>query len=81
MDITNLGVIQELMKKGDISMMINIPTLGKDVRRNGFKLRSLSEHLNIPNFTCLDTVGVYTKAMSTYRNEKDISYDTINSYI
>ena len=80
MDITKLDQIQSLMKKGDISMLINIPTLGKDVTRNGFKLRSLSEHLNIPNFTCLDTVGIYAKAMSTYRNSKEITYDTINSY-
>jgi carbamoyl-phosphate synthase large subunit len=75
-----LGV-QEQMKNKTITMMINIPTKGKDVRRAGFKLRSLAEHLNIPNFTCLDTVDAYIKALKTQRSQEYIDYDTIDYYM
>jgi len=80
-DISELSKIESMMKKGEIVMSINIPTKGKDVTRNGFKLRSLSEHLNIPNFTCLDTVKEYIKAMHTYRDNHSISYDTVDDYL
>ncbi|WZL83014.1 carbamoyl-phosphate synthase large subunit [Vallitaleaceae bacterium 9-2] len=79
-DGSALTTIQELMKDKTITMMINIPTKGKDVGRNGFKLRSLAEHLNIPNFTCLDTVEAYIKALQTKRSQQPIDYDTIDFY-
>lgn len=81
MDINDLDSLQDMMKEGKIDMMINIPTKGKDVSRAGFKLRSLAEHLDIPNFTCLDTVKVYLEAMKTYRSEEAVDYDTIDYYL
>ena len=80
-DGNDLRLIQEQMKNKTITMMINIPTKGKDVRRAGFKLRSLAEHLDIPNFTCLDTVNAYIKALKTQRSQEFIDYDTIDYYM
>ncbi|MBN2222686.1 MAG: carbamoyl-phosphate synthase large subunit, partial [Vallitaleaceae bacterium] len=80
-DIQNISGIQEMMKKKEIAMMINIPTKGKDISKYGFKLRSLAEHLSVPSFTCLDTVKAYLGAMKTYRSEKIIDYDVIDYYM
>ncbi len=80
-DIDDLRDLEDMMKSGDIKILINIPTLGKNVDRAGFKLRSLAEHLSVMNFTCLDTVHAYLEAMKTYRQEEVITYDTIDYYI
>lgn len=73
--------IEELMKNNKITMVINIPTKGKDVRRNGFKLRTLSEHLKVPCFTCYDTVNAYILALETYLEKEDLSYERIDYYM
>ncbi len=80
-DIDDLTELEEMMKTGHIKILINIPTVGKNVHRSGFKLRSLAEHLSVMNFTCLDTVDAYLKAMKTYRQDHTITYDTIDTYI
>jgi len=80
-DITDLNLVEENMKNGTINIVINIPTKGKDGTRSGFKLRSLAEHLSIPNFTCFDTVNAYIEAMKTYRCGDIIDYDTIDFYM
>lgn len=80
--LNNLIEIQQQMKDESIAIVINIPTKGKDVSRDGYKLRNLAEHLNISSFTCLDTVGAYILAMKAYLKEGDsIGYDTIDTYM
>lgn len=80
-DLVEVDTIEAKMKDGSLNIVINIPTKGKDSTRNGFKLRSLAEHLSIPNFTCMDTVNAYIEAMKTYRCDNTIDYDTIEYYM
>lgn len=80
--LSDRDTLQDLMKKGDLAMVINTPTKGKDVDRNGYKLRNLAEHLNVSSFTCLDTVGAYLIALKTLKEQGDaITYDTIDYYM
>lgn len=73
--------IQKMMKNNEIVMVINIPTRGKDVKRNGFKIRNLAEHLKIPCFTCYDTVYAYIKAMETFIKKETMTYEGIDFYM
>lgn len=77
----NMNAIQEMMKEEEIALVINIPTKGKDARRSGFKLRTLSEHLKVPCFTCYDTVDIYIKAMETYRKGEELTFESIEDYM
>jgi carbamoyl-phosphate synthase large subunit len=81
MDITELTSMQTMLKNESLVMVINVPTKGKDVTRDGYKLRNLAEHLNVSSFTCLDTVEAYLTAMKTYMAGEDITYDTIDAYM
>jgi carbamoyl-phosphate synthase large subunit len=77
----DLRKVQELMKNEALAFVINIPTKGKDTTRSGFKLRTLSEHLKVPCFTCYDTVNAYIKAMDTYRQKEVLTFETIDYYM
>lgn len=76
-----LPIIQEMMKKQELAMVINIPTKGKDTKRSGFKIRNLSEHLKIPCFTCYDTVNAYIQAMETHIKKENMTYESIEYYM
>ncbi|PKM56257.1 MAG: carbamoyl-phosphate synthase large subunit [Firmicutes bacterium HGW-Firmicutes-5] len=80
-NISDLSDIQLMFKKDEVAMVINVPTKGKDVSRDGYKLRNLAEHLSVPSFTCLDTVKAYLQALKTYMDNAPIDYDTIDAYM
>lgn len=80
-DKNDLLSIQEMMKKEEIALVINMPTKGKDTKRSGFKIRNLSEHLKVPCFTCYDTVNAYIKAMETYLKKETLTYEGIDYYM
>jgi carbamoyl-phosphate synthase large subunit len=69
-----------MMKRDEIAFVVNIPTKGKDIRRAGFKLRTLAERLKVPCFTCYDTVGAYMMAMEAYIEEEPLTYEPIAYY-
>ena len=80
LDVYDYKAVREMLKTGHISLMVNIPTKGKDTTRMGYKLRNLAEHLNVPSFTCFDTVEAYLLAMDTYNDGEELSYDVIDVY-
>lgn len=77
----NIMEIQERMKDGRISMVLNIPTQGKNKLRNGFQIRSRAEQLKVPCFTCFDTAEAYLKAYETYHQNMNITFDVLEEYI
>ncbi|PKM94201.1 MAG: carbamoyl-phosphate synthase large subunit [Firmicutes bacterium HGW-Firmicutes-1] len=77
----DLPVIHGMMKNKEIAMVINIPTRGKDIKRGGFKIRNLAEHLKVPCFTCYDTVNAYIKAMETHMKKETMTYEGIDYYM
>lgn len=73
--------LQEKMKAGGISIVVNIPTKGKMVERAGYKLRNLAEHLGMPNFSCFDTIKAWLLAYDTACTSEDLSFDIISAYM
>ncbi|GMQ56720.1 carbamoyl-phosphate synthase (glutamine-hydrolyzing) large subunit [Vallitalea sediminicola] len=76
----NVKDVRDKMKNGEIIMVFNIPTKGKDVKRDGFKLRTFAQHLGIPCFTCIDTLREYLNVMEFIKEENEIDYETIDYY-
>jgi len=73
--------IHSMIKNNELNIVINTPTIGKDTRRCGFKLRTCAEQYKIPCFTSLDTARAFIKALKTKRSCGNLTYDDINSYI
>jgi len=76
----SLEEIKGELRNGEIAMVINTVTLGRVPDRFGFQLRSYSQVLDVPCFTCMDTVAAYMKAYEQLRTTDDMTYDTIASY-
>ncbi|MFZ7132783.1 MAG: carbamoyl-phosphate synthase large subunit [Eubacteriales bacterium] len=76
----DLDHIKEKLKAREICTVVNTPTIGKDTTRTGFKIRSYCQMMNIPSFTCLDTVDAYLKALKILRDDEEVTYDTIDVY-
>ncbi|NLF83164.1 MAG: carbamoyl-phosphate synthase large subunit, partial [Candidatus Gastranaerophilales bacterium] len=80
-DKFDTDLIHEKIKNKEINLVLNTPTIGKDVRRCGFKLRTYAEQYKVPCFTSLDTVKAYLLALKTFKKEKSFTYDELKSYI
>ena len=76
----DFDVIHSMIKNSEVNIVINTPTIGKDIRRCGFKLRTCAEQYKVPCFTSLDTAKAYIKALKTKRSCGSLTYDDINSY-
>ncbi|HAE61357.1 MAG TPA: carbamoyl-phosphate synthase large subunit [Eubacteriaceae bacterium] len=76
----DLEHIKEKIKSKEISIVINTPTIGRDETRFGFKLRSYCQSLNVPCFTCMDTVSAYIESIRELEDAKNLTYDTIDEY-
>lgn len=74
-------LIHKMIKNNEINIVINTPTIGKDIRRCGFKLRTCAEQYKVPCFTSLDTANAYIRAYKTVKSCGKLTYDDINSYI
>jgi len=79
-DKFDYDLIHKMIKDKDINIVINTPTIGKDTRRCGFKLRTCAEQYKVPCFTSLDTARAYLLALKTVKSCGKLSYDDINSY-
>ena len=55
--------ILELIKSGIIDFVIDIPTKGKDLRTDGFRIRRTAIEASINVYTSLDTVGALLDIM------------------
>ena len=56
--------IIKALKDGDVSMVINTPTRGKQPDRLGFVLRRTSMEFNVPCITSMDTLSALLSVMS-----------------
>ncbi|MEI7473570.1 MAG: carbamoyl-phosphate synthase large subunit [bacterium] len=80
-DIENIDEIINKIKSGEINLVINTPTLGKNPKRAGFKIRQAAQQYKIPTFTCIDTFDAYIKALTAYQNKDKLTFETIDYYI
>ena len=80
-DKFDFDLIHRMIKNNEINIVLNTPTIGKDVRRCGFKLRTWAEQYKIPCFTSLDTASAYLTALKTKKSCGKLTYDEINAYM
>jgi carbamoyl-phosphate synthase large subunit len=55
--------IIDLIQKGEIKLIINTPTRGRQPERDGFKIRRKAVEMSIPCLTSLDTAQVLLRCM------------------
>ncbi len=80
-DKFDFDTIRDMIKNKQVNIVINTPTIGKDVRRCGFRLRTYSEQYRVPCFTSLDTAKAYLLALKTLKKGEKVTYDKIKDYM
>jgi len=68
--------ILDRVKRGDFDMVINIPSIGDDVTRDGYKIRRQCVESKVQNFTSLEASLYYLDALND--DQKDNIYDICN---
>jgi carbamoyl-phosphate synthase large subunit len=56
-----------LMRKGDIALIINTPTLSRGARRDGYQMRRLAVELEIPFITTMPAAAAAVHAIAAVR--------------
>lgn len=64
--------IPDLIHSGELSLIINTPTKGKEANRDGFKIRRLAAESKVPCFTAVDTVVGFYDAIAKGFKEEDL---------
>lgn len=64
--------ISELIHSGELSLIINTPTKGKEAGRDGFKIRRMAAESKVPCFTAIDTARGFYDAIQKGLKEEDL---------
>lgn len=67
------------IQNGEIHMVINTPTRGKNPQKFGFTIRREAIEYNIPSITCLDTANALLKALIE-KDTSDYNVIPLNQY-
>ncbi|MDR5710188.1 MAG: carbamoyl-phosphate synthase large subunit [Armatimonadota bacterium] len=59
----------EAIRRGEVGVLINVPTAGHDPRRWGFRLRRAAVEHRIPCLTTLETAQLYGEVLAALREE------------
>jgi carbamoyl-phosphate synthase large subunit len=70
----------DLMRKGEIKLVINTPTKASGARRDGYQMRRLAVELEIPFLTTLAAAQAAAKAIKAAQTEKFV-VKSINEYV
>lgn len=65
--------ISDLIKSGKVKFIINTPTKGRQINRDGFRIRRLAVENSLNCFTSLDTAQAFVTAMKVNKSDKDLS--------
>ncbi len=64
--------IQEMLKAGQVQLILNTPTRGRDSERDGFKLRRMAVEYKVPCLTSVDTAAALIRGLKLGRSETEI---------
>jgi carbamoyl-phosphate synthase large subunit len=73
--------VENYIKNGKISMMINTPTRGNYKMSAGFKIRRKCIEQRIPLFTCIETAKTFKTAIRIEMSGDEIQYRTVKEYL
>lgn len=71
----------KLMEKGDIQLIVNTPSQGKNHSSHGFRIRRLAAEYRIPCFTSLDTCRAFINVRKEANNGVKLNYYPIQEYL
>jgi carbamoyl-phosphate synthase large subunit len=55
--------MESMIKAGEVSLIINTPTKGRDPLRDGFRIRRLAVESGVPCITSMDTAEAFVKSL------------------
>jgi carbamoyl-phosphate synthase large subunit len=70
----------DVLRKGQIRLVINTMTAGKQPQRDGFRIRRTAVELGIPCFTSLDTLAAFARAVRFRRKKGEPSLLSLTDY-
>ena len=70
----------DLIREGDINLIVNTPTRGRSPETNGFKIRRAAVEYRVPCLTSLDTARAVISVMMAWRGGHP-SVRSLNEYI
>ena len=70
----------KLISNGELKLVINTPSVGNDVNREGFKIRKKCLETGVNAFTCVDTARVFTTAIEVKKYSSEVMYKSLNYY-
>lgn len=73
----SISLIQGKMRNGEIQIVLNVPTRGKDPKRKGFQIRYWAHQHKIPCFTSVDTAFAYLTAWKEIQRGISLTYDPL----
>ncbi|NPV84368.1 MAG: carbamoyl-phosphate synthase large subunit, partial [Candidatus Aminicenantes bacterium] len=72
--------VVDLIRSGNLGLVINSLTKGKQPLRDGFQIRRAAVEFNIPCLTSLDTCGGLLQVIKRDR-EKDLAVKALQDYL
>ena len=70
----------ELISSGELKLVINTPSIGNNVNREGFKIRKRCLEMGVKAFTCIDTAKAFITAIEVKKYNKEVMYKSLNYY-
>lgn len=71
----------DLIRQGEISLIVNTPTHGHRPETTGFKIRRAAVEYRVPCLTSLDTARAVISVMRAWRGGREPSVRSLNEYI
>jgi len=73
--------IDDLLRKGDIHLVINTLTRGKAPERDGFVIRRATVELAVPCLTSLDTARAILEVLGDFKEGSDVTLIPLQDYL
>ncbi|MFZ5942577.1 MAG: carbamoyl-phosphate synthase large subunit [Bacillota bacterium] len=71
----------ELLQNGEVQLVINTPSQGKNQGSKGFQVRRLAAEYRIPCFTSLDTAQAFLDTIHVAKGNGQLNYNSIQQYL
>ncbi|KJS12423.1 MAG: carbamoyl phosphate synthase large subunit [Peptococcaceae bacterium BRH_c8a] len=73
--------IAELLRQGDIHLVVNTLTKGKQPERDGFAIRRATVELAVPCLTSLDTARAILEVLTDFQEGSDVALVPLQEYL
>jgi carbamoyl-phosphate synthase large subunit len=67
----------DLLRRGEIQLVINTPTLGRSQESDGFLIRRAAAEHGVPCLTSLDTARAVTTMLAALRERGELGVEVI----